>query len=64
MPDENEKTVVEHAADALNDLVEDAALTAADAAINPAKVAPVTNEQVFIPEATEVPVPAGVKLGD
>jgi hypothetical protein len=63
MPDENEKPVVEQAADALNDLVEEATLTAADAAIDPAQVAPLTNEQVFIPEATEAAAPAG-KKGD
>ena len=63
MPDENEKTLVEQAADALNDLVEDATLTAADAAIDPAPIAPAPNGSVHIPEATEVAVPAGVTGG-
>ena len=64
MPDDNEKPMVEQAADALNDLIEDAALTAADAAIDPKQVAPTTNEQVYIPEATEAPAPAGSTSGD
>ena len=61
MPEDNEKPMVEQAADALNDLVEEAALTAADAAIDPEHIAPTTNEQVFIPEATEAAAPMGAK---
>jgi hypothetical protein len=69
MPDDNdkpavvqaEKPAVVEAADALNDLVEEAALAVADAAIDPEHVAPLTNEQVYIPEATEAP--PGVKGG-
>jgi len=64
MPGDDDKPIVEQAADALNDLVEQATLTAADAAIDPEQIAPKTNEQVFIPEATEAAVPVGSKDGN
>ena len=61
MPDDHEKSLAEQAIDALNDLVEEAALTAVDAAPDPERIAPVTGEPVLIPEATQRASPAGSK---
>src|ERR1700704_2716951 len=53
--DDKEKPVIEQAADKINDVVEEITLKAADAAIEPdaEHVAGTTNEQVYVPEATE-----------
>ena len=53
--DDKEKPIIEQAADKINDVVEEITLKAADAAIEPdaAHVAGTTNEQVYVPEATE-----------
>lgn len=51
----NDKSTLEQAADKLNDAVEEIALKAADAAIepDPKQVAGTTNEQIYLPEAGE-----------
>jgi hypothetical protein len=53
--DDKKKPVIEQAADKINDVVEKITLKAADAAIEPdaEHVAGTTNEQVYVPEATE-----------
>jgi hypothetical protein len=50
-----QKPVIEQAADKVNDAVEEITLKAADAAVEPdaEHAAGTTNEQVYIPEATE-----------
>ena len=56
---DKEKPAVEKAADKINDAVEEIALKAADAAIepNPEHVAGKSNEQLYLPEATEAIAP-------
>jgi hypothetical protein len=51
----NDKFTLEEAADKLNDAVEEIALKAADAAIepDPKQVAATSNEQVYLPDASE-----------
>ena len=51
----NDKSVLEEAADKVNDAIEEIALKAADAAIepDPKQVAGTSNEQVYLPEASE-----------
>jgi hypothetical protein len=51
----NDKSTLEEAADKVNDAVEEIALKAADAAIepDPEQVAATTNEQIYLPEASE-----------
>jgi hypothetical protein len=53
--DDKEKPAIEKAADTVNDVVEKITLKAADAAIepDPEHIAGATNEQVYLPEATE-----------
>jgi hypothetical protein len=53
--DDKEKLAIEKAADTVNDVVEKITLKAADAAIepDPEHIAGATNEQVYLPEATE-----------
>ena len=53
--DDKKKPVIEQAADKINDVVEEITLKAADAAIEPdaEHVAGTTNEQVYVPEASE-----------
>lgn len=57
---EKEKPAVIEAADTVNDVVEDLALTAAGIVGDgdPEHIAGTTNEQVYIPEATEAPAPS------
>jgi hypothetical protein len=57
--DEKEKPALEKAADKINDAVEEIALKAADAAIepDPEHVAGKSNEQLYLPEATEAIAP-------
>ena len=51
----NDKSTLEQAADKLNDALEEIALKAADAAIepDPKQVAGTSNEQVYLPEASD-----------
>ena len=51
----NDKSTLEEAADKVNDAIEEIALKAADAAIepDPKQVAGTSNEQVYLPEASE-----------
>jgi hypothetical protein len=53
--DDKERPAIEKAADTVNDVVEKITLKAADAAIepDPEHIAGATNEQVYLPEATE-----------
>ena len=56
---EKEKPALEKAVDKINDAVEEIALKAADAAIepDPEHVAGKSNEQLYLPEATEAIAP-------
>jgi hypothetical protein len=56
---EKEKPALEKAADKINDAVEEIALKGADAAIepDPEHVAGKSNEQLYLPEATEAAPP-------
>jgi hypothetical protein len=50
---EREKPALEKAADKVNDVVEEIALKAADAAVEPDPVDVASNEQLYLPEASE-----------
>lgn len=60
----NDKSTLEQAADKVNDAVEEIALKAADAAIEPGRkqLAGTSNEQVYLPEASSGGIDPSVRL--